>query len=233
MAAVKYSQKELRHILKNLYKVHLANPKGSTFDSKIILGEIGDLRTEAQYKVCKDLKEVGVLKSMTKEKFTSDNSHGYSDHAELNCVVSRKKLLDLVIAESIQPKYYLTFSSDTYLLLSDLHNTYLLRTPNFESENYFFIKTILDNNNKVTKIQEIEKAMGLDKNGKQKRLKKSPSSSLRDLKLNRELRKIFIVHASKDAVEIRNPVFQKDFDKLEINEKVLKQQISKFKKIKM
>jgi hypothetical protein len=99
-----------------------------------------------------------------------------------------------------------------------LNNTFVLSTPNFDSENNNFIDYIMNNQNKTLKKDFIEKELG-------RKIKKSFHSIVNDLGFKGEIRKIFF-KVSKVSVFFNNNIPESKFEDIGINKEKLVRELS-------
>lgn len=114
--------------------------------------------------------------------------------------------------------YFITVSNNKVIL----NNSFILSTPNFDSENANFIEYIIEHQNEKLSRIDVEREMKI-------KLKKSLKQIVQDLGFKGELKKLFF-NISKIAVRFKNYVPQSHLIEIGIDKKKLDKQISKLKK---
>jgi hypothetical protein len=103
-------------------------------------------------------------------------------------------------------KYFVSVSRSRKVMLN---NTFVLSSPNFNTENHQFIEYVIEHEDEKLTRDQINTDANIE-------LKKSFHSTLGDLGFKGEIRKLFF-EASKDTVLFRNNVPENELEALEIN----------------
>jgi hypothetical protein len=134
---------------------------------------------------------------------------------EVPVIVNMENGVALPAPKNDTNNYFISVSSTRKVMLN---NTFVLASPNFDTENHQFIEYILNHPNETLSKASIEKDAKIV-------LKKSFHSTINDLGFSGEIRKIFF-EASKTKVKFRNHVPQTQLAELEINLEKLNTELS-------
>ena len=116
-------------------------------------------------------------------------------------------------------KYFVSITPTRKVMLN---NTFILSSPNFDTENHQFIEYILEHEDEKLTKSAIEKDANIE-------LKKSFHATLSDLGFKGEIRKLFF-EASKDTVKFRNNVPESELSALEIDIEKLNTELSGYER---
>lgn len=227
-----------KEVLKDLWKSYSEEKKHSHRVQKltVVLGE-SDL--EDTYTKQKILSYLTGEKIITSHKLSEETKTftWYDDifpvHeasfiiTEATCNINENRLVKLLQRYSVVPRFYIEMKNPSREVV--LNNRYLITKPDYDSENHNFFEYVSKRPKQVIRIKEMEESI-------KKTLKKSPGGIIRDLFQDRkgfhQLEKMFFPNSSKEAVEFRNIVYQRDIENMGINEKKLKSQINNLRKWK-
>lgn len=116
-------------------------------------------------------------------------------------------------------KYFVSITPTRKVMLN---NTFVLSSPNFDTENHQFIEYILEHEGEKLTKNAIEKDANIE-------LKKSFHATLSDLGFKGEIRKLFF-EANKNTVKFRNNVPESDLSTLEIDVEKLNTELSGYER---
>ena len=240
----------LVRVLKSLYRESLNLPTNKTvvisssfYNQSVEEMNEGNGEGDNLLKVFKHLKEQKYIKSFSEEigmkniqeeETFDDNGNSlmpriddFIYYRKYECELVPEKIINYLRDLSILPKYfiniYLYKSTDTLVL----NNKYILSRPNFggPAENLFSV-IYKNTNQKLTKkfieieIRKVNKVESL--------IMRRMDGILADLGFKKEIKKLFFLHTSNEALYFRNQIFLKDVEE-EVNLKVLEKQIKELR----
>lgn len=152
-------------------------------------------------------------------------------HMKYEFEFTPKKIIKLLEAHSVIPKYFIRIHNEKSEKILVLNNQYLLSKPHYGSPAYNLIEVLEKNSNKKLTKGFIEKEIQKNNNGSfafERRL----ISILTDLKFTKELKKTFFPHTSEEAIYFKKDILLKDIKEYGVDMKKLNAQIKTLKPYK-
>ncbi len=209
-----FSDFTLDVVLKNISQVAIEG----TSDKRINIAlacEVDDAGKIREYEhVMKFLEQKGITKGVKNK-----NEGGYIEDDdsiehemlfyEPSFILNQKELRNFRVSTSRIPKYSLSMDIKRRVIIND---KYILSTPQFDSENFYFIDHCI----KQTKGIITRGCLGTKPSG-EKRVVKRFYTVLENLRFSPDLKDVFFPNVSEDAVQFRSHVTVKELLESEVD----------------
>lgn len=219
-----------KNVLRDLYNAQLKDKKAKVNRLHLYLGEIDDPQVDERKLVLDYLKEEKIIikyniKDVTKVVDITNDGTDFFDEiiaVEAICDVTAKVLVEYLHKLSFLSRFSVDIKDNREIVLND---KYILARPDYYSENHEVFQFVYQHPNKALKKEFIEKKLKI-------MLKKPLRQTIKDLRFEKELKKMFFPNVSMNAIEFRNNILQKDMDEAKINGKRLREQLKELKRWK-